>query len=200
MLTTIQTPLESGPRVGMNFDQYPSEVAELIQTAPLCPLGPGKADRSVFERLEAIQVNSLSDKPVKDREMARACNSGLWLLWNYLDESHTVSQDLPSSTGSYWHGIMHRREPDYGNAKYWFRRTGDHPAMDSLAQRANELASDAKLDGPTQFLAERHWDPMAMVDACEAVSRGKCANEELLRKVARAEWETLFEYGYSRAF
>lgn len=193
-------PLGSDPRVGMNFDQYPNEVAELIQNASLCPLGPGKPDPAGFERLQAIQVNSLSDKPVKDREMARACISGLWLLWNFLDESHTVSQDLPSSTGSYWHGIMHRREPDYGNAKYWFRRTGDHPAMETLAEKANSLASEASLDSHTQFLAERHWDPMAMVDACEAVSRGKCANEELLRKVAYAEWETLFEYCYSRAF
>lgn len=184
----------------MNFDQYPNEVVELIQNAPLCPLGPGKPDRSAFERLASIDVNSLSDKPVKDHEMARACISGLWLLWNYLDESHTVSQDLPSSTGSFWHGIMHRREPDYGNGKYWFRRTGNHPAMEVLADKANSLASEAKLDSHTQFLAEQHWDPMAMVDACEAVARGKCANEELLRKVAHAEWETLFEYCYSRAF
>ncbi|MBA2114814.1 hypothetical protein [Bremerella alba] len=184
----------------MNFDPYPTEVAELIQTAPLCPLGPGNPDRTVFERLQAIQVDSLSNKPVQDTEMARACISGLWLLWNYLDESHTISQDLPSSTGSYWHAIMHRREPDYGNGKYWFRRTGDHPAMEPLAAKANLLASDANLDSHTQFLAEPNWDPMAMVDACEAVSRGKCANELLLRKVAQLEWETLFETCYSRAF
>ncbi|MEW4563749.1 hypothetical protein AB1K70_14540 [Bremerella sp. JC770] len=193
-------PLGSDSCLGMNFDQYPTEVAELIQNAPLCPLGPGNPERSAFERLQATDVSSLSDKPVKDGEMARACISGLWLLWNYLDESHTVSQDLPSSTGSFWHGIMHRREPDYGNAKYWFRRTGNHPAMEALAQQANSFAAEAKLDSHTQFLAERHWDPMAMVDACEAVSRGKSANEELLRKVARSEWETLFEYCYSRAF
>ncbi len=132
--------------------------------------------------------------------MARGCLSGLWLLWNYLDESHTISQDMPSSTGSYWHGIMHRREPDYGNAKYWFRRTGDHPSMQTLAEKANALAAQANLDSHTQFLAEQTWDPMAMVDACEAVSRGKCANAELLRQVALSEWETLFEYCYSRAF
>ena len=184
----------------MNFDAYPSEIAELIQSAPISPLGPGSPDRSVYDRLQSIDSRSLSEKPVKDREMARACISGLWLLWNYLDQSHTISQDLPSPTGSYWHGIMHRREPDYGNAKYWFRRTGDHPAMEALAERANQLASEAKLDSATQFLANRTWDPYAMVDACEAVARNRCANKELLQRIARAEWETLFEYGYSRAF
>lgn len=72
--------------------------------------------------------------------------------------------------------------------------------MEALAERANQLASEAKLDSATQFLANRTWDPYAMVDACEAVARNRCANKELLQRIARAEWETLFEYGYSRAF
>lgn len=132
--------------------------------------------------------------------MAQACLSGLWLRFNYLDQSHTISQDLPDSTGSYWHGIMHRREPDYSNAKYWFRRTGNHPAMENLAGKVNLLVSEEKLDRVTQFLTDETWDPMAMVDACEAVARGNCAKKELLEKVAQLEWETLFEYCYSHAF
>ena len=184
----------------MNLDSYPSHIAELIQAAPLCPLGPGSPERSIFPKLQALSVDALSDGPPKDREMAEACVSGLWLLWDFLDQSHDISQGLPSSSGSYWHGIMHRREPDYGNAKYWFRRVGTHPAMQPLAERSQELAAQANLDRPTKFLEEGPWDPMAMVDACEAVARGKCVNELLLRQVARDEWETLFDYCYSRAF
>lgn len=135
-----------------------------------------------------------------DQAMAEACLSGLWLRFNYLDESHTISQDLHDSTGSYWHGIMHRREPDYSNAKYWFRRTGHHPAMETLAEKANSLAAEEELDRATEFLTEGTWDPMAMVDACQAVARGNCAKKELLEKVALLEWETLFDYCYSRAF
>lgn len=119
--------------------------------------------------------------------MAEACLSGLWLLYNYLDQSHTISQDLPSSTGSYWHAIMHRREPDYSNAKYWFRRAGHHPAMDTLAEEASALAAGVDLDRYTQFLAAPQWDAMAMVDACEAAAQGKCPQVELLQKVAQAE-------------
>ncbi len=187
----------------MTIDQYPTELAELLQNAQICPLGPGTPVKEVYVQLTSLGVNSLSERPLQDRAMAQACLSGLWLRFNYLDQSHTISQDLPSSTGSYWHGIMHRREPDYSNAKYWFRRTGEHPAMETLVRKVNAFVADEKdekLDQATEFLTEGTWDPMAMVDACEAVARGNCAKKELLEKVAQLEWETLFDYCYSRAF
>ena len=60
--------------------------------------------------------------------------SALWLLAGDLDRSHTLSQQFDSREGSYWHGIMHRREGDFSNAKYWFRRVGDHPVLSRLRQ------------------------------------------------------------------
>lgn len=184
----------------MTTDQYPADLATLLQRASLPPLGPGQPVKDVLEQLSALSVNSLSERPLQDRAMAEACLSGLWLRFNYLDRSHSISQDLHDATGSYWHGIMHRREPDYSNAKYWFRRTGDHPAMIPLAEKANQLVVDESLDSATSFLANDRWDPYAMVDACEAAARGKCAKPELLQKATLLEWETLFEYCYSRAF
>ena len=63
--------------------------------------------------------------------MAAACLAGLWLHHNFLDESHTLSQDIDTTTGSYWHAIMHRREGDYGNAKYWLHRVGASDVRDA---------------------------------------------------------------------
>ena len=73
--------------------------------------------------------------------MAACCIAGVWLLHDFLDESHTISQGIDTPSGSFWHAIMHRREGDFSNAKYWFRRVGQHPVFDALGQRAAELAA-----------------------------------------------------------
>src|SRR5688572_32618825 len=83
--------------------------------------------------LTALSESNLFDPGrARDEAMARCCLAGLWLAFDFLDESHRISQDIETPSGSYWHGIIHRREPDYANSKYWFRRAGRHaifPAM-----------------------------------------------------------------------
>jgi hypothetical protein len=93
-------------------------LAELLAGPRLMPLGPGTSDQALRPRLAALTPEHLcAPHPVRDPDMARACLAGLWLLYDFLDESHTISQNLGTPTGSYWHGLMHRREPDYDNPK-----------------------------------------------------------------------------------
>ena len=89
------------------------------------------------DELLALSLEELFDgESLKDDIFGGATKSGL-LLWNdALDDSHDISQGLSNNTGSYWHGIMHRREPDYSNAKYWFGRVGTHPIFPKLRERA----------------------------------------------------------------
>jgi hypothetical protein len=101
---------------------------------------------------------------------AQAVQAGL-LLWNDdLDGGHKIAQELSDEFGAYLHGIMHRREPDYGNAKYWFRRVGEPPLFPQLRAAALELLGDEKgLDRFRKPLqSKKTWDPFAMVDWCES--------------------------------
>jgi len=182
-------------------EQYSPEVIQIVAGERLCDLGPGRANQAMADDLAAVDVDLiLSGDAIVDRDMARCCLSALWLLHDFLDESHTISQEILSTTGSYWHGIMHRREPDYSNAKYWFRRVGDHPIFPDLCASTRELASGQATDADSEFLAtQSSWDPYAFVDLCQAIAAGRSGAESLARQTARLEWELLFDFCYRKA-
>lgn len=56
-------------------------------------------------------------------------------LWNDdFDHAHEYAQVAHNPEGSYWHAILHRREPDYSNAHYWYSRVGSHPVFHQMAK------------------------------------------------------------------
>ena len=181
--------------------QYSDAVAGLISSDRLPDLGPGRPNESARGKLAALSVESTFDgAKIVDRDAARCCLSALWLLHDFLDESHQISQEIDGVDGSYWHGIMHRREPDYSNAKYWFRRVPNHPVFGPLCEKARELAANDKPDSAAAFLASQSaWDPFRFVDLCESIARGRSSAESLARQIARAEWDLLFGYCYRKA-
>jgi hypothetical protein len=145
------------------------------------------------------RLSIFGDQQIIDGEMAECCISGLWLLHDWLDESHQISQDLHTSTGSYWHAIMHRREPDFSNSKYWFRRVGDHPIFPVLCDAAKTSAAQTGSNQSSCHLASQNdWDPYRFVDLCEAASRGG-KDVQLCRNVAQLEWQILFDFCYRAA-
>jgi hypothetical protein len=92
--------------------------------------------------------------------------AALWLYVDELDRSHEVSQTIETPTGSLWHGIMHRREGDFWNSKYWFRKAGPNHALSGM-------------------------DPSNFVDRVEQTYKN---NPPELLAYQRQEWETLFEW------
>jgi hypothetical protein len=180
---------------------YSSPIADLLHEKRLMPLGPGSPNLLMKPKLEALDLEAaFMPRRIRDADMAKACLASLWLYHDFLDESHVISQSLETTTGSYWHGIMHRREFDFDNAPYWFRRVGEHPIFAPLAMAAAMLASATKLDKTASFLrTQKTWDALAFIDACESCQRGSSTLEMLYRQIQQREWEFLFDYCYRQA-
>lgn len=191
---------------------YTSAIAEAIEKLeagnPLPTLVPQKAWSSeLTDALESVSLDDLFEgESLKNTTFAEAIKSGL-LLWNdALDESHNISQGLGNQTGSYWHGIMHRREPDYSNSKYWFGRVGTHPIFPALRERALELfeetpnPSDALTDIGQAIAAQAAWDAYQFIDWCQA-AEGDADSDvtRFLQQVQAEEIKLLLAYSYRNA-
>lgn len=181
---------------------YSPWLYELLKEPRLNSLRMGAPNESVRAILSAVDIQQVFDpNPVVNADMGQACLAGIWLYHDFLDESHQISQVIPNPTGSYWHAIIHRREGDFWNSKYWFRRVGEHPVFGDLHRAAARLASTAPAgDESIHFLTgQPAWDPFAFVDLCEKVVNSAGALEMLCRRIQQREWELLFDYCYRRA-
>src|SRR2546426_8473905 len=109
----------------MRFDPaaYGPEVAKILsldsdgeRLMPLAPPGCSSQQARTFLKTQAAA------KLFPDSRSPEGALSGLFLYFSCLEESHEVAQRLKTVEGSFWHGIMHRQEPDPDNAAYWFRQ------------------------------------------------------------------------------
>lgn len=188
-----------------NAEDYGKTVAPLLHPPRLNELGPGTPNIEAKPGLETMSGESVLDTSSTPRpQMGKACVAGLWLLHDFLEESHNISQAIDTPTGSYWHGIMHRREPDASNAKYWFRKVGDHPVFEPLRENAAELCLARREQREKQkeadfLLAQSAWDPFAWIDLCEEARQGGNSCEQLCREIQQLEWQLLFDYCYRSA-
>jgi hypothetical protein len=181
-------------------NRYGPIVGEVLGEPHLMELGPSRPKQSLRKKLEMTTASTIfGDQLIRNSDMAKACVAGIWLYYDFLDESHQISQSIHTVEGSYWHGIMHRREPDYPNAKYWFQRVGRHPIFEHVWRAANELMYP-NIPQTTQFLTKQSsWDPIAFVDLCEASANGQSPCAMFCRQIQQREWELLFDYCYEQA-
>jgi hypothetical protein len=198
--------------VAFDLSAYGETVASLLdphergqRLAPLAPSCP----------LECVELRRLRESGaaelfagagIIDSRFAECVRSALFLYFSALEDSHVISQGIDTPTGSFLHGVMHRQEPDFGNAKYWFRRAGDHEVSATLRDAAlNHLRTAAAESAAIQHLYRQieervAWDPMWFVDQCEDAVRGSARTlEPILGELQRIEWQLLFDYCYRRA-
>ncbi|MGL4422723.1 MAG: hypothetical protein ACRCZF_18785 [Gemmataceae bacterium] len=151
---------------------YPAELSKLLELRPTIGLTLGPPHEAFRHTIEAIALPP-------------ACEAGLWLLFDFEAESHAISQDLHTPAGSLWHGILHRREPDAWNSKYWFRQAGEHTLLAQLRQHCVPLGY-------------RYTTPAAFIDDCETHHCRGTPTETLLIQVQLLEWDLLFAWCWEK--
>jgi hypothetical protein len=164
-------------------------------------LDAGTQDVGAWPVLGKLTVKgAFAHAQLANREMAACCVAAVWLLHDYLAESHAISQEIETQTASFWHAIMHRREGDFSNAKYWFRHVGPHPVFEKLMARASELTAEhGETTAGQRLTAGNKWDPFAFVDLCQSARRGRSELCDLCLDIQQAEWELLFDSCYFAA-
>jgi hypothetical protein len=197
---------------------YGPIVTRLLADAGLNPLGPGSSQPAARAALAQMSPTSVvAPRALLDREMALACCAAIWLRFDFLDQSHQISQSIDTPEGSFWHGVMHRRETDFANARYWFRRAGKHETFGTMAEMARslvgeELAQAAARDprpsstttarpGPLgkdiRFLSDQEvWDPLRFVDLCELALDASPPLHTFCRRLQQLEWQVMFDHCY----
>ena len=173
-------------------EQIVTQMKQLLVTDDPAELGPGPRAGVLSEADLNAKLNSLLPETKVSSTRQHLVRSLLLLWHDHLDASHTISQGIENADGSFVHAIMHRREPDAWNAKYWWRRVGNHPAYPEVARRVGELLSKGKSDLARRLLPGGQWDASAFVDACEAARDESLIRT--LREIQRIETEVLLEY------
>jgi len=167
-----------------------SIVKRLEERKPLPTLCPTEVwDADLSKEIQSLSTNDISQNGDVSQVAVQAVKSGL-LLWNDdLYPSHTISQSITNELGSYWHGIMHRREGDFSNAKYWFAQVGKHPIFQTLYEQASEISPQVESWG--------EWRPNQFIDEVSHVVQNGLEdtnNGILLRQIEVLETSLLLQY------
>jgi hypothetical protein len=160
-----------------------ADIWTLIDTAGLAALDRGpRAGVATAATVKRALAGALVGWSAERRDAAIS----LALLWHDdLDGAHALCQAHEGHADcDYVHALLHRREGDFANAKYWFREVGPHPIYTTVAQAA------AALEQPG-LVADGQWRPAAMVDACAAALGRDPARRPVLMQVQAAEFRAL---------
>ncbi len=185
-------------QVGKELALDPADLIAGLAALGLDDLGPPLVqDRPRLPSLgKALSEPSLAKLlPEAARPARLALAAGLLQIHDFWEASHQAAQEADDlgeqDVSAYWHGIAHRREPDPGNASYWFRRVGRHPLLGPLGGAASELiAEQGGLASADRLVRGGTWDPSAFIAFCGA-ARHKAAEERLARKLQRLEMAML---------
>jgi len=152
------------------------------------------------ELLAGVEPEQLLAMAAESPAAAYAMLAGLWLWHDGLGECHEIvqqsSEDSPSAAlFAFWHAIMHRREGDFSNSKYWYARVGDHPVLEALGHQAGTIVNSLPADNSVFRVIANGWKPAALVDLVQAVHESPNDQRHAVAvRLQQLEWKLLFDY------
>ncbi len=118
---------------------------------------------------------------------AALVRAGLFYFHNALEDSHKQAQSVDGDPAAYWHGMIHRREGDFDNARYWMRRAGEQPGFQEM-------------HGPRQRRRPAHGPPAELGPLpvhrtlCEQYRYGEAEYKKEIGHLQRVEFAVMFDY------
>jgi hypothetical protein len=162
---------------GMTYSAFINEFLREAQLPRLSAQEP-LPDRRLIQRVEAAKDDEIA---AAGGQEAMCSRSLLLMAAGDLDQAHRIVQAMSTSEGAYIHGLIHRIDDDFDNARYWFRRAGAQSATTEMYRRASVVSATVA--------SRSNWDPFLVTDMLET-SRNTGVTEEL-RTILTIEFEEL---------
>lgn len=168
-------------------------VQSILNTPELPALGPARRSGVLTETELGQKIGNVSEWLGRREAQVRAL---IWIWHDHLDAAHSLAQEMDGADGAYLHGIIHRREPDYSNARYWFNRVGNHGSFGVLQAEVADFLASRSVEGFAERLAPSgQWDPFAFIDACAAALRVPDSDpQQIIRSIQGIELRNLLNY------
>ncbi len=171
-----------------------------VRVPPLLPEGPWHP--GIDRELADLSPEWLSGGRTDAVPTAVAYLAALHLWNDSLGKAHDLVERLGTPTAMLLHGIIHRREGDFDNANYWFRRAGSHPAYHGLQARAaaffgqHPIASGPAREAADKIASQGSWNPYLFVTAVAMLANrlGDEEAREKLEHVQQLELEAILRY------
>jgi hypothetical protein len=161
---------------------YSAFITEFLREAQLPRLSAQEPvpDQRLIQRVAAAKDDEIAEA---EGQEAMCLRSLLLLAAGDLDQAHRIVQAMSTSAGAYIHGLIHRIDDDFDNARYWFRRAGVQSAATEMYHRAAAVSATVA--------SRPNWDPFLVTDMLEK-SRKTGVTEEL-RAILTIEFEGLLQ-------
>ena len=153
------------------------------------PLPKEPTDYELVIRLrEADDARIFGGLPLRPSAPVALVRAGLFYYHNALEDSHKQAATLDGDIASYWHGMVHRREGDFENARYWMRRAGEQPVFQEMQGRAS--------DASPHMSRQSNWDPFLFIHLCEQYKYGETTYKKEIGHLQRVEFAAMFDYAW----